>query len=380
MAIQSIQERNQPPVIGTIRLGVRKETDRGTEYPSNTDYFVLHDAPQIIDVYGATPRELDILFPSDDLEATVPTWLKWYGAGIRGKDGKVVGGKLKCMGNGPDASGAPGQAKHIEKSDPATGVVPSRQCLGEKCPDWNDSKGNRQCKPSMTVYVMLPRVSPFGVFAIHTTSWNSIKSFYDQLQWVKNLNQGKIALIPFKLVKTEKKVKFFDQKKGAESEKIQWIMTLKPNENKEEIAALAETLGRLHQARLTWSAPSQDLLLGAGQEDGYTAIDADAVEAQAHTAQKLVTAESVSQDPDVVAAFIRMEAALGRTLSAKDRLILVRKKEKEADIKTAVIVAIENAIVSAPARGNQSLQPVSAPSQVQDRAAVPVHPEADGII
>ena len=373
MGIQTITARTQPPVIGTIRLGIRKETDRGMEYPSNTNYFVLHDAPQVMEVYGKEPQELDILFPADDLEASVPTWLKWYGAGMKGKDGKVVGGKLKCIGNGPGADGLPGQAKWFDKTDQATGVVPARACLGEQCPDWNDGKGNRQCKPSMTVYVMLPKVSPFGVFAIHTTSWNSIRSFYDQLQWIKNLNNGKIALIPFKLVKTEKKVKFFDQKKGGESEKIQWIMTLKPNENKAEIAALAETLGRLHQAKLTWAAPAPELLAG-GVEDSYIALDAESVETQVHTEQKRATAEQIAQDLEVIGAFSRMEAALGRALTPKDRLILVRKKEGEANVKEAVLAAIENAITSAKPKTGAT------PGQVQTMAAVPSHPEADGIL
>lgn len=378
MGIQTIAARTQPPVIGIIRLGIRKETDRGTEYPANTNYFVLHDAPQVMEVYGKEPQELDILFPSDDLEASVPTWLKWYGAGVRGKDGKVVGGKLKCVGNGPGADGKPGEAKHYDKTDATTGVVPMRACLGEQCPDWNDGKSNRQCKPSMTVYVMLPKVSPFGVFAINTTSWNSIRSFYDQLQWIKNLNQGKIALIPFKLVKQEHKVKFHDKKTGKEESKIQWIMRLKPNENKQEIAALAETLGRLHQARLTWTAPAPELI-SAGIEDGYAAIDTESVEIQAQTEQKRATAEQIAQDPEVVAAFSRMEGALGRALTPKDKLILVRKKEAEPNIKEAVLTAIENAIVSA-AKPKAAAATAQAPGQVQDVAVIPSHPEADGIL
>jgi len=376
MAIQSIIERTQPPIIGIIRLGIRKESERGTEYPSNVSHFVLHDAPQVIDVYGESPTELDILFPSDDFDATVPTWLKWYGAGMKGKDGKVIGGKLKCVGNGPTSEGTPGTAKYYDKMNQTTGEVPVRPCLGDKCPDWNDGRGNRQCKPNMTVYVMLPKVSPFGVFAISTNSWNSIRSFYDQLQWIKNLNQGKIALIPFKLVKLEKKVRFFDQKQGKEQEKVQWIMALKPNENKQEIAELSETLGKLHQARLSWSAPTPELMAASGIEDGYPTLDAGASEVHAQVEAMVSSAESVSQDPEVTAAFLRMESALGRKLSPKDRLILVRKKESEPDVKSAVLHAIEGAIASAKPK-----EVAATPVQVVVvEAVVVVHPDAEGIM
>ena len=214
---------------------------------------------------------------------------------------------------------------------------------------------------------------PSGGELIYSVCSFELEETVDQLQWIKNLNNGKIALIPFKLVKTEKKVKFFDQKKGGESEKIQWIMALKPNENKAEIAALAETLGRLHQARLTWTAPEPELLV-AGTEDSYSAIDAESVEVQVQTEQKRATAEQITQDPEVVAAFTRMEGALGRVFTPKDRLILVRKKEGEANIKEAVLAAIENAITSAKPKTG------AAPGQVQTMAAVPSHPEADGIL
>jgi len=369
MAIQTITERKQPPVIGTIRLGIKKQSNSGSEYPSNVDYFVLHDAPQVIEVYGKEPKELDIVFPSDDLEQSAPAALKWYGAGVKGKDGKTIGGKPKCIGNGPDSAGNPGIAKFYAKADPATGVVPHRPCLGEKCPDWNDSKGNRQCKPAMTAYVMLPKVSPFGVFAIHTTSWNSIRSFYDQLNWIKQLNGDRIALIPFKLVKLEKKVTYYDHKLQREESKAQWIMQLKPNENKEELLALRGTLDALAKARLSWSAPSVEAL-PPGLEDHYQVVDEVVADQQAASALSKMTAEAVSQDPEVVAAFVRMEQAMDCKLSPKDRLMLVRKKESKPNVKEAVLAGVEVAIAAAQAKKTPQTQPqpvaATVPPQAED--------------
>jgi hypothetical protein len=366
MPIQSITENPQPPIVGIIRLGIRKETASGVEYPSNVDHFVLTDAPQVARVYGEDPRELDILFPSNDLEASVPSWLKWYGAGTKGKDGKVIGGKLKCKGDGPKEDGTPGVATWYEKMDPKTGVVPTRPCLGDKCPDWDDARGNRQCKPSMTVYVMLPKVSPFGVFAIHTNSWNSIRSFHSQLEWIRKYNNGRIALIPFKIAKTEKKVTFFDKKTQKTTDKTQFVLTLKPIEDPKQIEEMAGTLNKLAEAQLRWRAPAVEQL-GVGQEDGYRTISEEEVEVEGQTATKLQTAEELVSDPELAAAFDGMEKALGNKLSPKDRLILIRKKEKAPDIKAEVLATIAQSIEKLNAR--------NAAAQVARVEATPVAEE-----
>lgn len=372
MPIQQIVERKQAPVIGKIRLGIRKEGQNST-YPSNTDYFVLHDAPQVMEVYGKEPKELDIVFPSDDMEAVMPTWLKWYGTGTKGRDGKVLGGNLKCMGNGPDAAGNPGEAKHFLKKDPQTGVVPTRPCLGEKCPDWLDGKGNKQCKPAMQIYVMLPKVSPFGVFRIDTTSWLSIREFYNQIEWVRQLNNGRIALIPFKLVKAQREVKYFDPKSGKEEKKAQWIMLLKPNEDQKQIEGMRQNLELLGRAALSWR-PDQ-ALLEAPMDDNYATIDAEAAGKAEASAQNVRTAESVANDPEVSAAFDRLGKVRGTALTAKDRIIMVRKKEKEPNVKEAVLAGLNHAIAELEKKKGAQ----AAPAQ---EAAPPAaaHPDNQGLI
>lgn len=368
MPIQQITERKGAPEIGKIRLGIRKD-GQNSQYPSNSPHFVLHDAPQVIGVYGESPKELDIVFPSDDLEVVMPTWLKWYGQGTKDRNGKVIGGNLKCMGNGPDSAGNPGEAQCFMKRDPQTGVVPTRPCLGEKCPDWTDAKGNRQCKPAMQVFVMLPRVSPYGVFRIDTTSWTSIKSFHDQIEWVRSLNNGHIALIPFKLVKVEREVRFRD-KDGKEQRKAQWIMELKPNEDRAQIESMKSNIDILSRAALTFK-PTQELL-EAPMEDNFETLDAETAEVQARSAQNVQSAEQIAADPEVSAAFDRLGNAYGRTLSPKDRIIKIRQKEKEANVKEAVLAAIEFAIGEAEKKKGSS-----AATAVQ---ATPSHPDAQGII
>jgi hypothetical protein len=191
----------------------------------NVDHFVLDDAPQVMKVYGDKPKSLDVVFRSDNLEAVAPTWLKWHDRGTEDCTGKV-----KCRGNGPDDKGNPGVAKYYAKQDLETGLVPTRPCLGEKCPDWVDAREVPQCSPVMDVYVMLPKVTFAGVFKISMTSQLSIKLFHDELERIRQLNQGRIALIPFKLVREELQVRYLHVNRAF----THWITVIKPNEDKEE--------------------------------------------------------------------------------------------------------------------------------------------------
>lgn len=221
MPIKDIESSQRMPVLGKIRLGIRKESAKGNLYPSEVEYFVLTDAPEVGKIYGAEPKELDIIFTDDDLDKVIPTWYRFYAGGFMGKDGKITGGKIQCQGDGENA-------QHFAKKDPVTRIVPARACLKEKCPDWLGKNGVQQCKQGMNVLAMLPRVSPYGVYQIDTTSWKSIRSFWDQLMWVKKLNNGSIRGVPFRIARVATDVSYFD-KDGVQKTKQHAIMTLQHN-------------------------------------------------------------------------------------------------------------------------------------------------------
>src|SRR6056297_1826890 len=78
IVIKNFDDRFRMQRLGKIRLGVKKTSKKGNEYPSAVDYFVC--PPEVKEVYGEKPRRLDIMIPHDDVESIFPTSLKRYGS------------------------------------------------------------------------------------------------------------------------------------------------------------------------------------------------------------------------------------------------------------------------------------------------------------
>lgn len=369
MPIQTIESRDSAPIIGTIRLGVKVKTQSGSERPDNADHFVIHDAPQLERVYGVQPKEIDVIFPSDDLEQCIPTWLMWWRPGARDAKGKAISGVLRCKGNGPAPTGEPGVAEYFDKRDPKTGLVPTRPCLGQQCPDAKDARGNPQCKASMQIFIFLPKVSPFGVFKISTTSWTTVKSLYDQLTWLKKINNGKITGICFKLVKEQRSFVKFDGN-GRETKMAQWVVVLKPNEKLEEIAGMQQSIQLLSQSTVQWQAPAQQLEAPVAD---VPHLDVEAEE----TAQKLISLEELLKDPEVVAYFTRLEQVMGSAISGKDRMIMARKHEKKDNPKAALLEAIaaQGKALAAKAKPAAAAPPPEEQAAPAQEAVVVAQPE-----
>jgi hypothetical protein len=311
---------------------VKVKTQGGGERPDNASHFVVHDAPNVEEVYGPAPTELDVVFPSDDLDACVPTWFMWWRPGAKDKNGKPISGVLRCKGNGPSEDGQPGTAQFFDKRDPTTGIVPSRPCLAQSCSDWKDAKGNPQCKPNMKIYVYLPKVSPYGVYQISTTSWTTIKAIYDQLKWIQQRNDGKISGIPFKLVKEQKSFTKFDAN-GREQKVAQWVVLIKPIQDQKALEGMSKSIQLLESPKVKWQAPPQ--LLEAPIAD-VPHLDVAVADAEV----KVSAAEALLGDQEVQAYFKRLEQVLGGELSPKDRLIKARKCEGKPDPKKALLEMI----------------------------------------
>lgn len=168
--IKGITDALLMPRIEKIRIGRKNERN----LPVALDYFLVPD--WLKKYVGDQPKELEIMFPSDDIETNFPHSMKRYGNGV-----------LLCRGNGE---------KGIE-INPKTGNKTERSCLN--CPYRNNT-----CKPTGVLRFLLPSVPGLGIFQIDTRGIQSIQNIISGMMLLSNLTGGRIRLIP--LVLTIEKV------------------------------------------------------------------------------------------------------------------------------------------------------------------------------
>lgn len=169
--IKGLSESRRLPRLGKIRLGIKKKTAAGKEYPAETDYFVCPD--EVKDVYGEEPKELDIMFPVEDLDIVFPQAYEMYGSG-KG---------MKCTGDGEVAW----------RVNEETGEMEERTC---PCEFLTGKKP--KCSQRAHLSVLLPNVSVGGVYQIDTSSYNSIVDLNSSIEFARALI-GRLAMVPLKL-------------------------------------------------------------------------------------------------------------------------------------------------------------------------------------
>jgi len=171
MAIKGISERRRLPRQGKIKIGekVQKENRNGkmVEYPVALDHFKVPE--EVAKIYGQDPKEIDIIFPVNDLEQIFPQYMKKYGK---------VG--LHCKGDGETGTAM------------IDGEMVERACD----PDDPWCKG---CQPKGTLSYIVPKVSSMRVYQTTTGGWNSIVNINSSLDMIRGMTGGKIAFIPLKL-------------------------------------------------------------------------------------------------------------------------------------------------------------------------------------
>lgn len=203
------------PVNGHIRLGRKKTSANGMEYPENVDHFVIDEVPELKNMMmpdgqklGDRPlKSFTGFFVSNEIEQSYPHGLVLFTGARKGSDGKSVGGTLKCRGTGPEVDKNnvminPGIAEYTDvQVEAATNreikqLIP-RQCLGEHgCPDAKNAKGEVVCKPRMRLFIMIPSVSIDGVYEISTGSISSILDISSRLKFME-MTYGGYKLFPF---------------------------------------------------------------------------------------------------------------------------------------------------------------------------------------
>ncbi len=187
MPIEGLTERIRFPRLGKVRLGIKKVNDRGVEYPAAVDYFVC-EHPDFQAVYPGQPKELDILFPTDNPE----DWARQFYYAFTRSRGKV------CQGDGVTANRlidsetgewviAPAVAKQVTWANGG--------CSGRECEYYQ----KKECKELMMLQFLLPNVAGLGIWQLDTGSINSILNINSAVALIKAMNHQHIAMVPLKL-------------------------------------------------------------------------------------------------------------------------------------------------------------------------------------
>lgn len=389
MAIRQLVESPNIVCKGTIGLGIK---DPNKSHPEIADHFVLDDAPEVKRVYGEEPQALDIVFPVDDLDLIIPSWFKYWSGQRRNDAGKIIDGTLVCIGDGPgkdqegneiagvatwrDRGRSPPEDQMISQRDPQTGLI-KRACWGTKCTDAG------KCKQNMQVYCILPLVSPKDIYRIDTSSWRSMRSFFNTLNQMQMLG-AKIAGRAFRVVKKEVPVTFWDKEKQKEFKSMKPLIFLEEWDQHEFLqlhGKHVESLqSQLAAGKIHLKLPSKEEAQLLPSPELYPTDPAapPGADAPAVTQTKVANAQSVVADPDVKAAFDDYAAVLGKPLTDKDRLILVRQKEGAPDLKTAVLEAIKKGKAEIQAKNEKHAEgkkvqakPAAAPKTETKPAAPP---------
>ena len=165
--IKGLSEKLRLPRRGKIRLGEKKLSKSGKEYPSALDYFAV--PKEVQEIYGDKPRKLDIMIPMEEREQWFPQAYKRYGSSAG----------LICRGNGEVGT------------EMAEEGMKEIECQGKDCPHYQ--KGD--CKQIGNLQVILPKVKGLGVYQIDTSSYNSIVNINSGVEMIRGM-LGRISWIP----------------------------------------------------------------------------------------------------------------------------------------------------------------------------------------
>lgn len=194
--------------LGKIHLGEKAVSKGGKEYPKDLGA-AFRVPPEVAEVYGERPTELDVMVPSVNIEEWFPFSLKRYSAGE----------KLCCRGDGETA--------HEFRDD--TGEWVEIECGYQEC----DHYGSKKCAEIGTLMVILPKVNLSGVYQIDTGSWHGINNVYGEFDTFKKILSAitgeprTILGVTFKLTREAQTLQVYDEQQKKRLGREKYLLHLR---------------------------------------------------------------------------------------------------------------------------------------------------------
>ena len=177
MPIKGETDAVRLPLLGKVRLGTR-EKDDGRIYFTPADHFICPD--EVKKVFGEKPKELRIIFPSENSEQWASQYFRCYSES----------GSLICRGDGETA---------LAKVETIwTGKILSRllemPCNPDRCP----CHRRGYCRRVMNLQFFLPDCPGFGVYRLDTSSYHSMLKINSMVNITRSIC-GRVSMIPLSL-------------------------------------------------------------------------------------------------------------------------------------------------------------------------------------
>lgn len=193
--IPGLTDKPRLPRLGKIRLGEKRTSSSGKEYPAALDYFNLTDAPAVKTVAGKKPTSLfPLLLPSNDIASFWRTSRSAYGRSTglfcRCDDGVTATRVYKGEADAQGLAWVQGNGLDIDEGD-----LFDLPCPADECPYWE----KKMCKNLASFDFFMPEVPGFGTWCIQTSSFNSIRNVQSTLVALRDALGGQIAGIPLGL-------------------------------------------------------------------------------------------------------------------------------------------------------------------------------------
>jgi len=212
------------PRLGKIRLGVKKMTQAGKEYPAEVDYFVVPD--EIKRKFGEMPKTLPVMIAVEDEEKSLRQYYACYGSSQR----------IKCQGDGEIAERRDEKGKIFQVTCPSP-------------PDCDFAKLHK-CHARIDIMLVLPDINMGGCYQLSSGSVNTDIDLRSGLEMARYLF-GRVSWVPMMITREERKIP------DPETGKMQthWPVRLYPTATVSEVNQIRTDTKRIIERQERFALP-----------------------------------------------------------------------------------------------------------------------------
>lgn len=375
MGIIGLTDHQRPTHLGMIRIGEKKVSQGGKEYPSKLDYFIFdpktedqdqydHILAKIAAVYGDKPKALRVKFasnnPSDVFDAN---YKLWQTSGLickgNGETAKRLSDKYIALREGDRPKTGTDQEDIIHDEEFADDTYTCVVCRTPGlCPYAmaRGQYGKPGCKASGLLSVVLPDIPGLGVWYLATGSINSIVQLNSAVLLLHGAFRGKLCGQEATLTLTPKQAIIPDTQKRT----TVYVLNLTTEHSFNELAVIGQ--------QTALPAPPEAALIYEGEHDdddtGGEYVDPETGEVFDNQAAAIGVA--LEDDPEV------LRALAATNFSPVKKQALINAAKEHGWTRDQFITSLG---AQQPAQQQRPAQPAQRPQQQELNApASPVTP------